>query len=46
MAENSHNEELEQLDAEFTNKSTTVSKRLQSVTDYISNFEIVENKKV
>lgn len=46
MAENSHNEELEQLDTEFTNKSKTVSTRLQSVTEYISNFEIVENKKV
>lgn len=46
MAENSHNEELERLDTEFTNKSKTVSTRLQSVTEYISNFEIVENKKV
>lgn len=46
MAENSHNKELEQLSTEFTNKSATVTSRLQSVTDYISNFEIVENKKV
>lgn len=46
MTENSYNEELEQLNTEFTNKSTTASNRLHSVTEYIDNFKIAENKKV